>query len=146
MRTSAILLLVLVASVTASDMFSEMPLNFGASRSILTLLTQVEAKLKTNGPLDAITRMLDDFKKQVTDEQLAHDNLFARQEKECASEYEFREKEVREAEGALKSATETLNGCQAQSVRAKGDLEATKAQLIDNRNFLTSLISVRKQE
>jgi len=80
MKTAAILLLVIAATAFAasSDMFSEMPLNFGSSRSILTLLTQVEAKLKTNGPLDAITRMLDDFKKTVTDEQLAHDNLFAK--------------------------------------------------------------------
>jgi hypothetical protein len=77
MKTAAILLLALVA-VSATDLFSEMPLNFGPSRSILTLLTQVEAKLKTNGPLDAITKMLDEFKKTVTDEQLAHDNLRAR--------------------------------------------------------------------
>jgi hypothetical protein len=146
MKTAAILLVVLVASVCASNMFNEMPLNFGASRSILTLLTQVEAKLKTNGPLDAITRMLDDFKKTVNDEQIAHDGLFARQEKECASEYEFREKAVREAEGALKSATETLNGCQAQSIRAKGDLDTTKKQLMENRNFLASLLQLRKQE
>jgi hypothetical protein len=61
MKIAAILLLAIVATASATDLFSEMPLNFGASRSILTLLTQVEAKLKTNGPLDAITRLLDDF-------------------------------------------------------------------------------------
>jgi hypothetical protein len=34
----------------------------------MTLLTQVEAHLKAGGPLDAVTRLLEDFVKAVTDE------------------------------------------------------------------------------
>jgi septal ring factor EnvC (AmiA/AmiB activator) len=109
-------------------------------------LTQVEAKLKTNGPLDAITKLLDEFKKTITDEQLAHDNLHARQQAECASEFEFREKEIRDAEGALKAAQETLDGCKAQYVRATSDLEATKAALRENTEFLGLLVENRKRQ
>lgn len=53
-------------------------MNFGPKRSIFNLLTQIEAKLKLGGPLDAITKMLDDFKKEITNEQLSHDNLWAK--------------------------------------------------------------------
>lgn len=44
----------------------------------MTLLTQVEAKLKSGGPLDTITKMLNDFKSEITDEQVTHDNLWER--------------------------------------------------------------------
>lgn len=45
----------------------------------MTLLTQVEIKLKAGGPLDAINRMLSDFVTEVTTEQAQHDQLFASQ-------------------------------------------------------------------
>lgn len=79
----------------------------------MTLLTQVEAQLKAGGPLDAITKMLSDFKTEIVTEQADHDQLWAEQQVECASEFEFREQEVKAAVAALKEATETLDGCSA---------------------------------
>jgi hypothetical protein len=34
----------------------------------MTLLTQIEATLKNGGPMDAVTKLLDDFKKEITEE------------------------------------------------------------------------------
>jgi hypothetical protein len=42
--------------------FLGVELNFSPKRSIFNLLTQIEAKLKVGGPLDSITKMLDEFK------------------------------------------------------------------------------------
>lgn len=60
-------------------MFMGVPMNFGPRRSFITLLTQIEARMKMGGPFDAISKMLDDFKQVVTEEQVAHDNLFEKQ-------------------------------------------------------------------
>jgi hypothetical protein len=64
MKSIVICLIVLLASATAVKLTlqDKFPLNFGSKRSIMTLLTQIEAKLKSGGPMDAITKMLDDFK------------------------------------------------------------------------------------
>lgn len=95
-------------------MFMGFPMNFSSKRSFVALLTQIEAKLKMGGPLDAITKMLDEFKQTITEEQVAHDNLYEKQKKACDEELEFRGKEISEAEGARRSAKETLDGCVAQ--------------------------------
>mmetsp|Transcript_2827 Transcript_2827/g.391 ORF Transcript_2827/g.391 Transcript_2827/m.391 type:complete len:94 (-) Transcript_2827:100-381(-) len=65
--------------------------NFSQKRSIMTLLTQVESKLKAGGPLNAITDMLKEFVDTVTEEQVAHDKLYQDQKVECDEEFEFRE-------------------------------------------------------
>jgi hypothetical protein len=46
--------------------------------------------LKTGNPLDTVSKMLEDFKTGVNREQLAHDDLYARQKGECDSEIGFR--------------------------------------------------------
>jgi len=46
----------------------------------------------------------------------------------------------------LKEATETLDGCTAQRVRAEGDLAITKKQLSENRNFLATVEETRRRE
>lgn len=39
----------------------------------MAVMAQVEAHLKNNGPLDAITRILDEYEENIHAEQLAHD-------------------------------------------------------------------------
>jgi len=68
MKLLALCLIILIASSHATSLFDKYPLNFSSKRSIMTLLTQVESKLKAGGPLDAINRMLDDFVTEVTTE------------------------------------------------------------------------------
>jgi hypothetical protein len=94
MKVIALCLIALVASTNAMTMFEKYNLDYSPQRSIMTVLTQVEAKLKAGGPLDAITKMLDDFVATVTEEQAAHDSLYDKQTKECEDEFVFREREV----------------------------------------------------
>jgi hypothetical protein len=89
---------------------------------------------------------LDDFKKEITNEQLTHDALWARQQQECAGELEFRNAEISSAVGALKAGQETLDGCNAQRVRAAGDLSITKSQLQEAREFLIQITNQRKEQ
>jgi hypothetical protein len=76
MKAVALLLVIIMVTSNATSLYDKYPLNFSPKRSILTLLTQVEAQLKAGGPLDAITKMLDDFVTEVTEEQVQHDSLF----------------------------------------------------------------------
>jgi predicted nucleic acid-binding Zn-ribbon protein len=146
MRTAALFLIVLIVCGNATSLFDKYPMNFSPKRSIMTLLTQVEAKLKAGGPLDAITRMLDEFVTEVTEEQVQHDELYATQQRECADEFSFRESEIAQASSALSEAQETLDGCNSQKVRAEQDYEVTKRQLAENRNFLALVEDTRIRE
>lgn len=80
MKSIAICLIVMLACASAVKLTlqDKYPLNFSPKRSIMTLLTQIEAKIKAGGPMDAITKMLDDFKTEITNEQLTHDALWAK--------------------------------------------------------------------
>jgi hypothetical protein len=66
MKSVAIFIVLLIAvahgSQTGMTTFLGVELNFSPKRSIFNLLTQIEAKLKVGGPLDTITKMLDEFK------------------------------------------------------------------------------------
>jgi len=146
MKFFAICLIALVANTHAMTLFDKYTLNYSSQRSILTVLTQVEAKLKSGGPLDAITKMLDDFVAAITEEQAQHDSLYDAQTKECEGEFEFRQREVEDAVAALKEAKESLDGCTTQRKRAEGDLAMTKKQLTENRNFLATIIETRRRE
>lgn len=146
MKVLAIFLVAMVFSTHAMSLFEKYPMNYSSKRSIMTVLTQVESKLKTGGPLDAITKMLDEFVTAVTEEQVQHDELFEKQNAECEDEFSFRKKEVADAVAAMREAQETLDGCQAQHVRATGDLAITKKQLSENRAFLATIEATRRRE
>jgi hypothetical protein len=40
--------------------------HFSKKRSIMTVMTQVEATMKAKGPLDAVTRILDEYEAEIT--------------------------------------------------------------------------------
>jgi hypothetical protein len=50
--------------------------HFREKRSIMNIMTQVEATMKNGGPLDAITRLLDEYDSEIRNEQIAHDALY----------------------------------------------------------------------
>jgi len=112
----------------------------------MTLLTQVESKLKAGGPLDAINRLLNDFVTEVTSEQAQHDQLFASQQTECTSETSFRVSEIASATSAIQEGQETLDGCNSQRVRAEQDHDVTSRQLSESRNFLSLVEETRRRE
>jgi septal ring factor EnvC (AmiA/AmiB activator) len=142
----AVFIVALIACASATSLFTQFPMDFSKRRSILAVLTQVETQLKMGGPLDAITKALDDFKNAIEEEQATHDALKDKQDQECEEEFKLREEAVAEAESALKEATETLDGCKAQKVRADGDLAITKKQLAENQQFLINAVNARQKE
>jgi len=75
-----------------------------------------------------------------------HDQLYQSQQKECAEEFGFRQSEIQQAVAALAEAQETLDGCTSQKVRAQQDLETTKRQLAEDRNFLALVEETRRRE
>jgi hypothetical protein len=113
---------------------------------MMTLLTQIEATMKAGGPLDAIEKMLVDFKQTITEEQVTHDNLHTRQVEECSGETDYRDKEIADAKAAIAASTETLNGCEAQQLRAVGDLAITKRALNENRSYLVLIEESRRRD
>jgi len=74
MKVFALCLIALVCA-NGLQMYEKYPglVNFGKKRSIMNVMAQVEEQLKANGPLDAITRVLDEYKEEIHAEQLAHD-------------------------------------------------------------------------
>lgn len=77
MKTFFAILIIALVGVNAASLMERYPINYSPQRSIMTLLTQVESQLKSGGPLDAIQTLLKDFATTVTEEQVAHDNLWA---------------------------------------------------------------------
>lgn len=64
----AVILAIFLVAASATSLYDKYPINFSEKRSIMTLLTQVEAKLKAGGPMDAITTILADFKTEIVEE------------------------------------------------------------------------------
>jgi len=58
----------IIMGVSSLSMQERYPINFTQKRSIMTLMTQVEAQLKSGGPLDAITTTLANFKNEIVEE------------------------------------------------------------------------------
>jgi hypothetical protein len=112
----------------------------------MDVMVQVESALKTNNPLDTVNQMLADFKTAVNSEQMAHDDLYGRQKKECDGEIEFRRKEVGDATKTLAAANQQLNQCSVQKGKANAELGTTKDQLIMYRQHLDLVQDVRRIE
>jgi len=141
-------LIAIVAFASATSMLERYPTAFTMSkkRSIMNVMVQVEAHLKANGPMDAITRILNEFEQEINAEQLAADQLYERQTAECEDEFAFRLAEIAEAQAAITEATETLQGAQQQLARAKSDLAITKKQIKEKTAELLNVHTVRKRE
>jgi hypothetical protein len=121
-------------------------MNTKKERSIVEVMVQVEAALKTNGPLEIVTRTLDNFEHEITSEQASHDELIERSRVECASEFDFRRREVADATAALREGQATLEGAQDQLRRASSDLKFVSGSLVDYREYIENLSERRVRE
>ena len=65
-------------------------------------MLQVEASIKAGNPFETVLGLLNKFKDAVNREQLAHDDLYAAQKRECDGEIEFRVREVSDATVVLR--------------------------------------------
>jgi hypothetical protein len=67
MKVFALCLIALVATTQGLQMYEKYGalMNFSAKRSIMNVFAQVEAALKNGGPMDAITRILDEYENEI---------------------------------------------------------------------------------
>jgi flagellar biosynthesis chaperone FliJ len=143
MRT-ALVIAALVMCASAAKLGS--PMNTKPERSLVQVMTQIETALKTGGAIEIINKTLDNFENEITAEQASHDELIERSRTECASEFDFRRREVADAVAALREGQATLEGAQDQLRRASSDLTFVQASLIDYRNFIELLGERRERE
>jgi hypothetical protein len=64
--TIPIVLIFLIATTNCTSLFDKYPMNFSPQRSIMTMMTQIEAHLKNGSPLEAVQKLLGDFVRAVT--------------------------------------------------------------------------------
>jgi hypothetical protein len=121
-------------------------MNTKKERSIIEVMTQVEAALKTNGPLEIVTKTLDNFEHEITTEQASHDELIERSRVQCSEEFDFRRREVADATAALREGQATLEGAQDQLRRASSDLKFVSGSLVDYREYIENLAERRVRE
>lgn len=67
----------------------------------MSIMTEVQEKLKAGNPLDDIQRLLDEYINTIQTEQSAHDDLYVKQTAECTEEAAYRAKEISDASSAL---------------------------------------------
>jgi len=144
---SAVCLLALVICGFATTNYKVMsPMNTKSSRNLVAVLTQVEAMMKSGGPIEMVHEVLSEFENEITSEQSAHDGLHEQASVECEKEADFRRREVADATSTLREAEATLQGCQDQTRRANSDLKSANSALIETRNRLAVLGERRQQE
>ncbi|CAD8184855.1 unnamed protein product [Paramecium pentaurelia] len=145
MKSTLSVLLVVLVSVQGfqSDMFSKHHI---PNRNIMEIMMQIEAQLASGGPFDTINTMLQGFRTSVTSEQIAHDDLYARQKNECDSETAFRRGQIQDASKILSASTNQLNLCSFQRQKAKAEFGMTEDQLTMNQQHLSLIQEVRKTE
>jgi len=143
----AIVFVALLACAFATTDFHKIaPMNTKKERSIIEVMTQVEAALKTNGPLEIVTKTLDNFEHEITTEQASHDELIERSRVQCSEEFDFRRREVADATAALREGQATLEGAQDQLRRASSDLKFVSGSLVDYREYIENLAERRVRE
>lgn len=142
----AILLIALVICASASTFKKIAPMNTKPERSLITVMSQIEATIKNGGALEIITKTLDNFENEITAEQASHDELIERSRVQCADEFDFRRREVADANAALREGEATLEGAQDQLRRASSDLTFVQHSLIDYADFIELLGERRERE
>jgi len=109
------------------------------------MLAEVQAQIKSGGPLENIFGMLDDLEQQINTEQREHKNMLDRNQAACAEEKEFRTAEIQEGTKALRAATNQFNTCTDSQRTAEANLATTIANLASDRAALASATTIRKE-
>ncbi|CAD8065075.1 unnamed protein product [Paramecium primaurelia] len=143
MRT--VLLVVLLLSVASAATFKN-KLDYSKKRSITSVMAEVESKISTKAPLDAILNVLRDFRDSVNFEQVNHDEIYQIQVRECESEDEFRSKEVQDAKNILRDSSAQLNVCQTSKIRATNQQEVNQHQTFTAEKHLNMVLTAAEQE
>ncbi|KAM3130658.1 hypothetical protein pb186bvf_017250 [Paramecium bursaria] len=121
-------------------------LDYSSRRSISTVMATIESKLASKSPLDAIIRVLNEFRDAINLEQISHDEIYDVQQKECSSEHEFRQKEITQNSNVLRDSSAQLKACTTQKVRASSSFEVNERQSFTNNQQMELIVLARDQE
>ncbi|CAD8080856.1 unnamed protein product [Paramecium primaurelia] len=142
MKLIATLLVVLVC-VSAAP---RNPFDYSKKRSLTAVMAEVEAKLKNKSPLDAILNVLRDFRDAVNTEQVNHDEIYNTQQAECASEHEFRSRQVQDAQTVLRDSTAALNVCSTSKIRTTNIQEVNQQQYQSAQEHMATVLNAAETE
>ncbi|KAM3131060.1 hypothetical protein pb186bvf_016872 [Paramecium bursaria] len=146
MRSLVICAILLLATANAASLTQKYPFNYSKKRSIMAVMMEVEAKLKSKSPLDAILNVLNDFRDAVNTEQVNHDEIYNVQQTECASEHEFRSKQVTDASNVLRDSSAQLSSCETQKARTSNQFNVNEQQTFSNEEHLNIVLATRDAE
>ena len=62
--------------LTTLLVFSFAKFDYSSRRSISTVMATIESKLATKSPLDAIIKVLNEFRDAINVEQISHDEIY----------------------------------------------------------------------
>jgi chromosome segregation ATPase len=112
----------------------------------MSVMLEVEAKLKAGGPVETIAAVLQGFKDAVNQEQVNHDDVYAAQKAECESEIAYRNTEVGDANDVLRNANKQIATATRLRNKAQAQLQAASDSLIQNRQHFTIINDVIRDE
>ncbi|KAM3144934.1 hypothetical protein pb186bvf_002939 [Paramecium bursaria] len=141
-----VIALLVVLAVANASLTSKYPLQYGGKRSIMNIMMEVEAKLKSGGPLETVNGVLNGFKNAVGQEQAQHDEVYQLQAAECASEITYRSSEVQEAQNILRGASGILKTSNILIGKTSATLAAVGDILTQTRQHIGIINDVRKEE
>ncbi|CAD8173819.1 unnamed protein product [Paramecium pentaurelia] len=144
MKIALVLFVLTLASSTSISPYTK--LNYSKQRSMTAVFAEVESKLQTNSPLDAVLNVLKQFKEAVNEEQVNHDQIYDIEYNECDSEFEFRNKEVEDASNVVRDSTAQLNICKTSKIRTTNQQEVNQQQLFTYQEHLTLILTTAENE
>ncbi|CAD8066355.1 unnamed protein product [Paramecium sonneborni] len=141
-----VLIVIALCLVGATSISPYTKLNYSKQRSMAAVLAEVESKMETNSPLDAVLNVLKQFRDAVNVEQVNHDQIYNIEYSECDSEFEFRNKEVEEASNVVRDSTAQLNICKTSKIRTINQQEVNQQQLFTYQEHLTLVLQTAESE
>ncbi|CAD8183385.1 unnamed protein product [Paramecium octaurelia] len=142
MKIFAFLLILVLVSATNH----QHRLNYTKQRSITAVMAEVELKIKSHAPLDAVLNILTLFRDSVNEEQVNHDQIFVVELNECQGEYDFRNAEIQNARSTLRDSNAQLNICQYSKQRTIEQQQVNQQQENTFQQHLNTILKTADSE
>ncbi|CAD8177242.1 unnamed protein product [Paramecium octaurelia] len=142
MKIFALLLILVIVSGTNH----QHRLNYTKQRSITAVMAEVEMKIKSHSPLDAVLNVLTLFRDSVNEEQVNHDQIFNVELRECQAEYEFRNAEIQNAKSTLRDSNAQLSTCQYSKQRTIEQQQVNQQQENTFQQHLNTILTTAESE
>ncbi|CAD8071784.1 unnamed protein product [Paramecium primaurelia] len=141
MKIFALLLILVIVSGTNH----QQRLNYTKQRSITSVMAEVEMKIKSHSPLDAVLNILTLFRDSVNEEQVKHDQIFNVELNECQSEYDFRNAEIQNSKNTFRDSNAQLKACQYSKQRTINQQQINQQQENTFQQHLNTILQTAEQ-